>query len=108
MPARIPKPAWALLNLLVIVIGPVLWLFFKYQSVLFSDTPISASDISGRFQSKRGSANAPVAPDDDPEFLARLDAHNRRKAYEERKAADKKKKSKRQPGGSSAEEDSGK
>lgn len=90
-PARISKVAWALLTLLVPIVGPILWLFFKYQAMITSDTPISTSDISARLRTKRPSPNAPIAPDDDPEFLARLDAHNRRKAYEERKSAEKKK-----------------
>lgn len=90
-PARISKAAWALLTLLVPIIGPILWLFFKYQAVITSDTPISTSDIAGRLRTKHPSSHTPIAPDDDPEFLARLDAHNRRKAYEERKSAEQKK-----------------
>lgn len=90
-PARISKVAWALLTLLVPIIGPILWLFFKYQAVITSDKPISASDISERLRTKRTSSHTPIAPDDDPEFLARLDARNRRKAYEDRKSAEQKK-----------------
>ena len=52
-----------------------------------SDAPLSTGDLSNLFFSSKEPTHAsPVAPDDDPEFLARLDAQNRRRAYEQRKA----------------------
>ena len=91
-PAKISKPSWLALILLVPVFGPAIWLYFKYQDVLSSDTkiaPMSASDIANAFRGKKSGPQAPVAPDDDPDFLARLDAQARRKAYEQRKAEEK-------------------
>lgn len=90
-PARISKPAWGALIFLLPVIGPSIWLYFKYRNTLTSDTPMSASDIADMLRSKRNTSSGPIAPDDDPEFLARLDAVNRRKAYEQRKAKEDKK-----------------
>lgn len=56
---------------------------------------MSASDIADRLRGKKNAPTGPVAPDDDPDFLARLEAANRRKAYEQRKAEEEKKKGKR-------------
>ncbi|MFP7707422.1 PLD nuclease N-terminal domain-containing protein [Trueperella sp. LYQ141] len=77
MPARISKLAWLLLIILVPGIGALIWLYFKYQNVFNSGY---RSVGFGRPAAPSG----PVAPDDDPEFLARLEARNRRKAYEQR------------------------
>ena len=87
-PARISKPVWLLLILVLPILGPGIWLYFKYQDVLNSDQPLSPGDLL--HPRKPAGPSAPLAPDDDPEFLARLDAVNRRKAYEQRKAAEKK------------------
>ena len=89
VPARIPKPVWLVLIFLIPVIGPAVWLYFKYQAVFADNTPISPSEIAEKLRGKDNTPGKPVAPDDDPEFLARLDAQNRRKAYEQRKAQEK-------------------
>ncbi|MDP9806672.1 hypothetical protein J2S70_001254 [Trueperella bonasi] len=81
MPARISKPVWLLLIAIVPVIGALIWLFFKYQHVLKSDYRTTGGTPFGRSKKPSG----PVAPDDDPEFLARLEARNRRRAYEQRR-----------------------
>lgn len=62
----IPKPAWVVLVLLVPIVGGVLW--FAVGRVRAGESPRSAR-------------RRPVAPDDDPEFLRRL---NREKAMEDR------------------------
>lgn len=84
LPARLPKVAWAVLTLIVPILGPLLWLFFKNQHLFRSGTTFSAESFGGAFGSKQR-PSGPVAPDDDPEFLARLEAQNRRRAYEENK-----------------------
>ncbi|MFY9263370.1 MAG: hypothetical protein GX483_03680 [Actinomycetaceae bacterium] len=84
MPARIPKPYWAILTLIVPVIGPLLWIFFKNQHLFTSTTPMTGDALKDAFGPRR-KAKGPVAPDDDPEFLARLEAQNRRRAYEQKK-----------------------
>lgn len=59
---------------------------------------MSATDLANRLRGKNSKPHEPIAPDDDPEFLARLDAVNRRKAYEKRKAQEEQaKKQQRKP-----------
>lgn len=84
LPARLPKVAWALLTLIVPVIGPLLWLFFKNQHLFRPGTTLSSDSLRKPFSSSN-KPRGPVAPDDDPEFLARLEAQNRRRAYEQQK-----------------------
>jgi hypothetical protein len=61
----LPKPLWFLV-VLVPVAGPVLWL------------------VAGRPRDLPEAPRArPLAPDDDPEFLRRLDMERRRRAAEE-------------------------
>jgi len=61
----LPRPLWFLVVLIPIV-GPVLWL------------------VAGRPREEpRAPAVRPLAPDDDPEFLRRLDLERRRRAAEE-------------------------
>ena len=67
-PARISKPVWLALVILVPVLGALIWIYFSHRP---------AARTTG-----------PVAPDDDPEFLARLEARNRRRAYEAKKRAE--------------------
>lgn len=83
MPAKISKPLWLVLIALVPVLGALIWLYFKYQHIFtsgYSSPSFGGQSPFARPQKPRG----PVAPDDDPEFLARLEARNRRRAYEER------------------------
>lgn len=61
----LPKPAWIAVAILLPVVGGVLWLAVGR---------VRAGDVGGRVR-------RPVAPDDDPEFLRRL---NREKAMEDR------------------------
>lgn len=68
VPPGLPKPVWLLLIGLVPVIGALAWL-------LVSRLP---TDGSSRRRPTR-----PIAPDDDPEFLANLD-WEARKAHHER------------------------
>jgi hypothetical protein len=63
----LPKPGWIVLVLLVPIVGGVLW--FTVGRVRNGEAAVGTA--------RRG----PVAPDDDPEFLRRL---NREKAMEDR------------------------
>lgn len=83
MPAKISKPLWLALIALVPVLGALIWLYFKYQHIFTSDYPSPSFGGQNPFSRPRP-PKGPVAPDDDPEFLARLEARNRRRAYEER------------------------
>ena len=62
----LPKPGWIVLVIVLPIVGAVLWLAVGR---------VRAADAAGSV--RRG----PVAPDDDPEFLGRL---NREKAMEDR------------------------
>lgn len=86
MPGRLPKAAWLILIVVGIVIGPLLWLFFKYQDVLTSGALASFPAAPDNPFRRKQEPTGPVAPDDDPDFLARLEAQNRRRAYEQRQA----------------------
>jgi hypothetical protein len=57
---RLPKGAWIVIAIVPFV-GPLLWIFLGRGS--FGVTPESARRPAGR---------GPASPDDDPEFLARL------------------------------------
>ena len=62
----LPKPLWFLAVLLLPLVGGLLWL------------------VAGRpLDGPKAPAARPVAPDDDPEFLRRLDLERRRRAAEE-------------------------
>lgn len=92
MPGKISKPLWLLLTAIAPLLGASIWLFFKYQKVLTSDTPIGGKDLFQKlYRSGDKKAKGPLAPDDDPDFLARLEARNRRKAFEEKQRAQNKK-----------------
>lgn len=63
-PSRVrglPKPVWVIIVVFVVIVGPIVWFFAGREPL----TP-------------RGSARyrAPVAPDDDPEFLRKI-AHDK-------------------------------
>jgi hypothetical protein len=66
---NLPKAVWFALVLLLPLIGPVGWLFLGRPRV---EEP-SARDRHPAAQTRR----RPIAPDDDPRFLAQLDEVNR-------------------------------
>lgn len=66
----VPTPAWLLVVLALPVVGGVVWLVV---SRLAARTP--------------GRPAGPVAPDDDPEFLFRLDQERRRREQQQRREA---------------------
>lgn len=70
----LPRPVWAALILLVPFVGPIGW--------LAAGRPTAGGATRGRV-APRQSAVRPVAPDDNPEFLARLKQH-RLQAEDER------------------------
>lgn len=82
VPARIPRAAWLVLIIILPVLGPLMWLLFKNQDLLRSGNTLSADSLRPK---RKSAPSAPLAPDDDPEFLARLEARNRRRAYEQKK-----------------------
>lgn len=66
--ANLPKPLWLVVVVLVWVVGPVLWLALGRER--------------GAATPPRTATLGPVAPDDDPAFLRRLDAERRRQERE--------------------------
>ena len=67
MPARVPKWGWILLNVLVPVIGAIVWFVALYAT---------QNDKNEDFTPHT------LAPDDDPDFLASLDRENRLNEWE--------------------------
>ena len=82
MPGRLPKWVWMLLAL-VPVLGSLLWLGLSWWAK--HPEGLSGTLSLGRRSGPPASEPAPVAPDDDPEFLAKLDARNRFAEWERRK-----------------------
>ena len=69
----LPKLLWILICIVLVVIGPVLWFLLGRERLI---DPRQAGGSFGP-RPRRG----PVAPDDDPEFLGKL---NRESAQEKR------------------------
>lgn len=65
----IPKTAWLLIIIVLPLVGVLLWLFFGRPRYLPEPT---------------GRTRAPLAPDDDPDFLRKLELSRRHKAEDER------------------------
>ena len=76
MPGRLSKGAWLALVIVLPVIGSLIWLWLSWQT----KHPEGWGELGGG--SRRQPPRGPVAPDEDPEFLARLDAENRFREWE--------------------------
>ena len=77
MPGRLSKGAWMALVIELPALGSALWLWLSWQ-VKHPTSPDSiVPDSLFPRNRTRQQPSGPVAPDDDPEFLARLEAHNR-------------------------------
>jgi hypothetical protein len=72
----IPKAVWAVLIVLAPVVGPLGWIVMRYR--------MRKHEVAARGSSGRSVSNAPgggpLAPDDDPEFLWRLEQERRRRS----------------------------
>lgn len=107
MPSRISKTAWLLLIFLIPVIGPMLWLYFSNQQLFARETTVSSASILDRLKTPHSTkSTGSLAPDDDPEFLARLEAQNRRRAYEQRRREESSSKESVDPSASEESSDS--
>ncbi|PHP52742.1 PLDc N-terminal domain-containing protein [Actinomyces ruminis] len=87
MPARLPKPIWILLILLMIVVGPIAWIITSRVRAAEE----RGGEIERTVWSSRESIDLhlaqrprPVAPDDDPEFLAHLERDIRRRRRQDK------------------------
>lgn len=91
LPARMPKTMWILIILLFTGVGPIAWIISSRvkaaeerggvveRSVWSSSKPPAIRLPERRRNEPRG----PIAPDDDPEFLRKLDADLRRQKAKE-------------------------
>ena len=75
MPGKLPKPIWLLIILFtatIAAIGPIVWLVLRW-----------VSRAEKTQQARPHTPSRPSAPDDDPEFLFRLERDIQRKRLEE-------------------------
>lgn len=86
---RIPKWAWVLLVIIVPVAGPLTWMILSYQYKQQARGGSPAPQLRNPGASRRRAAR-PLAPDDDPEFLWRLEKQQRlrRQAEQMRREAE--------------------
>ena len=92
MPARMPKLLWIVIIVMVTVIGPIAWIIVSRVKAAEERggvvEPTVWSSKEGT-QFRRPERPRPVAPDDDPEFLRRLERDiRRRRRAEDRDGAD--------------------
>ena len=75
MPGKLPKPIWLLIILFtatIAAIGPIVWLVLRW-----------VSRAEKTQQARPHTPSRPSAPDDDPEFLFRLERDIQRKRRED-------------------------
>lgn len=88
MPGRLAKPLWILLIILVpLGLGAVAWIIVsgaQRAEDAAAGRPIERTPRPSRPSPQRRSSR-PVAPDDDPDFLAQLEQQARAKRRERRK-----------------------
>ncbi|WP_172119871.1 PLD nuclease N-terminal domain-containing protein [Actinomyces faecalis] len=84
MPARMPKMLWIILIVMVTVVGPVAWIIVSRVKAAeerggYVEPTVWSSKEGTSF--RRPQRPRPAAPDDDPEFLRRLDDDLRRQRH---------------------------
>ena len=91
MPARMPKVMWIVLIVFVVGIGPIAWIIVSRVKAAEERggvvEPTVWSSKEGT-QFRRPERPRPVAPDDDPEFLQRLERDIRRRRRAEDRDGD--------------------
>lgn len=75
----IPKWFWAIIIVIVPVVGPLAWIVFRRSGSRPPSGRARPRSVPGP---RRG--GGPVAPDDDPDFLRRLDQARREQARREK------------------------
>jgi hypothetical protein len=68
----LPKWGWIMLSIILFLIGPLLWFFVGRERLEPRNHGRYASEAPIHSTPRSGSGSASRAPDDDPEFLARL------------------------------------
>ncbi|MBW3069546.1 PLDc_N domain-containing protein [Actinomyces sp. 594] len=90
MPARLPKPMWILIILLITGVGPIAWIItsrVRAAEERGGEIERTVWSSKERVELHLAERPRPVAPDDDPEFLARLERDIRRRRRDDKPAA---------------------
>ena len=82
MPGRLPKSVWIVVTFIPVV-GALLWLILSWP--IKHPNGFGTIEV-GRGRPRKPEPDGPIAPDDDPEFLAKLDARNRFAEWERQQA----------------------
>lgn len=81
-----PKFLWIIITLLIPVLGPIIWIVFS-NSRRGGQTS-TGPNVPPYKPRPKPMNSGPLAPDDDPDFLWKLEAERRRREAEERKKND--------------------
>lgn len=83
----LPKVIWVLIILLFMPLGPIAWFIAGRPRKSARTQPAAPDDVVGGYSMGNGSTSGrpgrPIAPDDDPEFLRRLDEQQRKQRRDE-------------------------
>ncbi|WP_194522130.1 PLD nuclease N-terminal domain-containing protein [Cellulosimicrobium sp. JZ28] len=81
----IPRGLWVVLIILLPFLGPIAWILVKRSASRSGarSRPAGRPGPGSAAGGARRRRNAPVAPDDDPEFLWRLEQQQRRQARDD-------------------------
>jgi hypothetical protein len=81
----LPKALWIVLIILIVYFGPIAWLVVtKIAKPKSHDRPSSPRSSPPVFPRGAARRSGPTAPDDDPDFLRRLDEQARRNRRQNR------------------------
>lgn len=72
LPGGVPKPLWVVLILVLLPVGGIAWLVVSRVSAAGAPREAGTSGPSLRSPTRPARRPRPMAPDDDPEFLASL------------------------------------
>ncbi|MBV7362965.1 PLDc N-terminal domain-containing protein [Actinomycetaceae bacterium TAE3-ERU4] len=91
MPYQLPKPMWFMIILLFAFIGPLAWIvLLRIERAEAGESAPSPKEVVKKIEklrnstrdSKRPQNPQPLGPDDDPEYLARLERQLQREKIE--------------------------
>lgn len=82
----LPKIVWVLLIVFIPWVGPLAWLLVGKNRSIPGESGLKREWRQAQeARAKKQAAQRPIAPDDDPEFLAQLERENRRRRMEAEK-----------------------
>ncbi|OKL46929.1 hypothetical protein BSR28_05765 [Boudabousia liubingyangii] len=91
MPAKLPKPMWIMIILLTatIALGPLAWIVLlrieRHKEGEKSPTPLDLAREIGIQKPAVEESHQPLGPDDDPEYLARIERELMRQKLQEQR-----------------------